>query len=91
MPPKTRTPRAKPAETPSPVGAGLAAAPDSGIPYGASGAAATRKPAGRRGVPLGLRIPQETFDRLGATSERTGITRQRILTDALEAYLATLE
>jgi hypothetical protein len=88
MPPKTRTPRARNSDAAAQVGAGLPAAPDSAIPYGDPRAAAARKPAGgRRGVPLGLRIPQETFDRLGAVSEKTGITRQRLLTDALEAYL----
>jgi len=94
MPPKTRIPRARP-ETAAPVvGTGLPAAPDSGVTYGDPRAAEARKAAatsGRRGVPLGLRIPQETFDQLGAAAEKTGITRQRLLTDALKAYLPQFE
>lgn len=85
MPPRTRTPRVRSEETAPVLGAGLPAAPDSGVPYG--GNKVTPPPTSRRGVPLGLRIPQTTFDRLGTVSEKTGITRQRLLTDALEAYL----
>lgn len=89
MPPRTRTPRVRAEETIPVVGAGLPAAPDSGVSYGDPRGVEARKAAvtSRRGIPLGLRIPQATFDRLGAASERTGITRQRLLTDALEAYL----
>lgn len=94
MPPRTRTPRVRAEETIPVVGAGLPAAPDSGVSYGDPRGVEARKAAvtkaavtSRRGIPLGLRIPQATFDRLGVASERTGITRQRLLTDALEAYL----
>lgn len=93
MPPRTRTPRARAEETPSVVGAGLQAAPDSGMSYGDPRGAEARKAAAtsRRGIPLGLRIPQATFTRLGEVSEKTGITRQRLLTDALEAHLSQYE
>lgn len=94
MPPRTRTPRVRTDDaSPAVVGAGLLAAPDSGMSYGDPRGAEARKAAttSRRGVPLGLRIPQTTFDRLGEVSERTGITRQRLLTDALEAHLSSYE
>lgn len=94
MPPRTRTPRVRAEEEPPVVGAGLPAAPDSGMSYGDPRGAEARKAAttsSRRGVPLGLRIPRTTFDRLGEVSEKTGITRQRLLTDALEAHLSHYE
>lgn len=94
MPPRTRTPRVRAEDTPPIIGAGLPAAPDSGISYGDPRGAQARKAAtttSRRGVPLGLRIPQATFDRLGEVSDKTGITRQRLLTDALEAHLSHYE
>lgn len=89
MPPRTRIPHVRTEDAPPVVGAGLPAAPDSGVSYGDPRGPEARKAAAtsRRGIPLGLRIPQATFDRLGAVSDKTGITRQRLVTDALEAYL----
>ena len=94
MPPRARTPRVRAEEDPPVVGAGLPAAPDSGVSYGDPRGVEARKAAttsSRRGVPLGLRIPRTTFNRLGEVSEKTGITRQRLLTDALEAHLSHYE
>lgn len=66
----------------------LMPAPDSGIPYGMP---VPKKRSHRRGVPLGLRIPADVFDHLGAVSDRTGITRSRLLADALRDYLPRIE
>lgn len=86
--PSKRQPRSAPPAEPAPLGAGLAPAPDNGVPFAELNA---RKPASRRGRQLGLRVPQETYDRLDRVSTATGISRQRLLVDALNAWLQRYE
>jgi hypothetical protein len=89
--PSKRQPKsAPPVAVTEPIGGGLAPAPGNGTPFAELGA---RKPAGspRRGRQLGLRVPEEVYQRLDQVSTETGISRQRLLVDALSAWLERYE
>jgi len=88
--PSKRQPKSAPPAAAEPIGGGLAPAPDNGTPFADLG---KRRPTGspRRGRQLGLRVPEEVYQRLDKVSTKTGISRQRLLTDALTAWLERYE
>lgn len=86
MPPRKRQPQSAPPAAAATVGAGLAPAPGNGTPFAELGARKTAT-SPRRGRQLGLRVPEEVYQRLDEVSTSTGISRQRLLVDALTEWL----
>lgn len=88
--PSKRQPKsAPPAASAEPIGGGLAPAPGNGTPFAELGTHKAASP--RRGRQLGLRVPEEVYQRLDQVSTDTGISRQRLLVDALSAWLERYE
>lgn len=83
--PPTRLPNS--AEQPSTALAGIAPAPNNGVPFTQAAHSATVGPIKRRGKQLGARIPAELHDRLVACSAHTRIPQGRLLERALNAEL----
>lgn len=87
MPPRKRQPQSAPPAPAETVGAGLAPAPGNGTPFAELGSRQPAAASPRRGRQLGLRVPVEVYQRLDEVSTVTGISRQRLLVDALTEWL----
>ena len=94
--PRTRLPQAvedpaTQAEPAQQVPAALAPAPDNGVPFSQQIHQVPARPAPpaikRRGKQLGLRIPDDLYQRLVACADATRIPQSRLLERALDAEL----
>jgi hypothetical protein len=92
--PVTRRPSTAASSEAAPAVPTLAPAEDNGRPFGEQPAPRTTAPAGgtrRSGKQLGLRIPDDLYERLVAVSESTGIPQSTLVRRALDKELASLE
>ena len=89
--PTTRTPRTRL----EPSSEQLTPAPDSGVPFtsGAQAGQASRRAASSNNAKhqLGVRIPEDLWQRLSAISEETGASITHLVTRAIEEKVTRLE
>ena len=88
MPRPTARPRTTAQAAPPEQPDALAPAPDTGVPFSLAERPATTRP---RKHQLGVRVPEELWQRLSAVSEDTGVSITRLVTRAVEAEVARLE
>lgn len=82
--PAPRPRSAAPAESGRPDA--LAPAPDTGVPF-----SLVDRPAKTRTHQLGVRVPEDLWQRLAAVSEESGVSITRLVTRAVETEVARLE